>query len=100
MAKHEMLGAYDDWSMVIIYDPKTGGIVHTHQVVSIRGGAHPDRDTLERTAAEHAARARNAPIATMAFLHVDPREIDRDAYYTVDVASRTLLKADPARPHA
>jgi len=100
MAKHEMLGSYDDWSMVIIYDPKTGNIVHTHQVVSTRGGAHPDRDTLETTAAEHATRARNAPIATMAFLHVDPREIDRDAYYMVDVTSRALLKGDPVRPQA
>jgi hypothetical protein len=100
MAKHEVPGSYDDWSMVIIYDPRTGVIVHTHQVVSTRGGVHPDRDTLEKTAAEHAARARNASVATMAFLHVDPREFDRGAYYTVDVASRTLLKADTARPQA
>jgi hypothetical protein len=37
MAKNEVYGAYDHWSMVILYDPKTGGIVHTHQAVKREG---------------------------------------------------------------
>jgi hypothetical protein len=81
--------------MVILYDPKTGDVVHTHQAVTTRGGTHPDNDALEKLAADHASRARNVSVAGMAFLHVDPRAIDPDAHYRVDAKSRSLVKADP-----
>jgi hypothetical protein len=45
---------------------------------------------------DHASRERNIPVAAMAFLHVDPSRIDCGAHYTVDVASRSLVKANPA----
>jgi hypothetical protein len=100
MAKNDVYGAYDHWSMVIVYDPKTGDIVHAHQAVTTRGGTHPDQSTLENLAADHASRARNIAVNGMAFLNVDPREIDFDARYTVDVKSRSLLKAAPSKPNA
>lgn len=92
MARYEVHGSYERWSMVFVYDPRTGDIVHAHHVVSAPGGAHPDRDTLEQEAAEQALRASNTPLETMAFLHVDPREIDSDSHYAVDVNSRSLVK--------
>jgi hypothetical protein len=95
MAKNEVYGDYEHWSMVAVYDPKTGDIVHTHQVVTMRGGAHPDQATLEKLAADHASRARNISVEGMAFLHVDPRDIDSDGRYSVDVKSRSLVKAAP-----
>jgi len=100
MVKNEVFGTYEQWSMVVLYDPKTGNIVHTHQAVTTLGGTHPDQNTLEELAADHAARARNAPVDGMAFLHVDPSNIDLNARYTVDVKSRSLLKVDPAKPKA
>jgi hypothetical protein len=90
MAKSEIQGPYEHWSMVVIYDPKTGHVAHTHQVVTTRGGRHPDRKTLEVEAAEHASRARNAPVDQLAFLHVDPSEVDFDAHYIVDLKTKTL----------
>ena len=72
MANNVVCGPYDQWSMVVIYDPKTGDIVHTHQAVTTRGGTHPDSATLQTLAADHAARARNTSVAGMAFLNVDP----------------------------
>lgn len=95
MAINQVFGQYDHWSMVVLYDPKTGDIVHTHQAVTTRGGTHPDQATLEKLAAEHASRVRNTPVEGMAVLTVDPREIDLTARYTVDVKNRTLLKAAP-----
>src|ERR1700734_3140339 len=98
MAKNEVFGAYDQWSMVVLYDPNTGNIVHTHQAVTTRAGTHPDSATLEKLAADHASRARNASVAGVAFLHVDPGDIDSASHYTVDIKSRTLLKTDPRKP--
>jgi hypothetical protein len=95
MATNDVQGPYDNWSMVVLYDPKTGEIAHTHQAVTTRGGAHPDPAALEQLAADHAVRARNVPVDGMAFLHVDPREIDLGARYTVDVKSGSLVKAAP-----
>ena len=100
MAINQVFGPYDRWSMVVLYDPKTGDIVHTHQAVTTRGGTHPDPETLEKLAADHASRARKSSIAGMAFLHVDPSAIDSAAHYTVDVKSRSLLKADSRKPRA
>ena len=57
MANNQVLGPYDQWSMVVLYDPKTGNVAHTHQAVTTRGGTHPDPDTLEKLAADHATRA-------------------------------------------
>jgi len=95
MTKNQVFGPYDHWSMVVLYDPKTGNILHKHQAVTTRGGTHPDQATLEKEAADHASRARNIPVDGVAFLAVDPREIDHNARYTVDVKNRSLLKAAP-----
>ena len=96
MTNNQVFGPYDQWSMVVLYDPKTGHIAHTHQAVTTRGGTHPDQATLEKLAADAAARATKTSVAGMAFLHVDPSEIDAAAYYTVDVRNRSLLKASTA----
>ncbi len=82
MAMNQVVGTYDKWSMVVIYDPKTGGIAHMHQAITTRGGAHPDSQALEQLAAEHAAMRRKAPMTGMAYLHVDPAQMDHEAYYT------------------
>lgn len=98
MARYEVHGSYERWSMVLVYDPLTGDIVHAHHVVSAPGGAHPDRDALEQEAAEQTLRARNTPMEAMAFLHVDPREIDSDSHYAVDVKSWSLVKTALPKP--
>ena len=100
MAINQVFGPYDQWSMVVLYDPKTGDIVHTRQAVTTRGGTHPDPETLEKTAADHASRAKNTSVAGIAFLHVDPSKLNSTAHYTVDVKRRSLLKADSRRPGA
>ena len=95
MAKNEIHGDYEHWSMVVLYDPETGHIAHTHQVVTSRGGRHPDRKALEAEAAEHASRARKASLGKLAFLHVDPREVDFDVPHVVDVKTGTLQPVPP-----
>ena len=85
-------GVQQQWSMVVVYDPKTGHIAHTHQVLTRQGGLHPDPAALEKLALEHGARARNASLDGHALLHVDPATLDSDAGYAVDLKTRTLRK--------
>ena len=98
MAINQVFGSYDQWSMVVLYDPHSGHIVHSHQEVTARGGTHPDLKTLEKLATDHASRAINASVAGMAFLHVDPSLIDSATHYSVDVRTRSLVKADFRKP--
>jgi hypothetical protein len=90
MATGDIHGEFDQWSMVVLYDPKSGAIVHSHQVVTSRGGVHPDQPTLEKLALEHASHARKAPVQGVAVLHVNPHEFDFHAVYSVDVNAKRL----------
>jgi hypothetical protein len=84
--------------MVLIYDPATGHVVHGHQVVTQKGGQHPDDKALEQQALEHAAR-RSQPVdlKQTAFLHIDPNDVKQNKYYRVDPAKRALVEIAPPR---
>lgn len=81
----------ESWDLVVVYDPEDGRIVHTHHTVTWRGGEHPDRETQELTAAEHAEAEAGAAPERVAFLHTDPREVDPEALLRVDPETRTLV---------
>ena len=92
----------DQRSTVVIYDERTGQIVHRHEVVTMRGGSHPDertieadaREELERSRGESSGRLSGRPEASqrLAALHVDPARVKPDATYRVDVRKRTLVE--------
>src|SRR4051794_41753364 len=84
MATEDIHDDGNQWSMVVLYDPKSGAIVHSHQVVTHPGGVHPDAQALEKQALEHAGHAHKAPLQGMAVLHGYPPEPDLDASYAVD----------------
>ena len=98
MAKNAVFGAYDQWSMVVIYDPKTGHIIHSHEVVTARGGTHPDQATMQKQAAEYLSRGRNLSANGMAFLHVDPRDLELEDFYVVDLQTKSLKAVPAAKP--
>jgi hypothetical protein len=98
MATENIHGEADQWSMVVLYDPNSGAIVHSHQVVTSPGGVHPDAHALEKQALEHAAHARKAPLQGMAVLHVDPHEFDLQTSYAVDVKAKRLKPVARAKP--
>jgi hypothetical protein len=103
MATEDIHDDGNQWSMVVLYDPKSGAIVHSHQVVTHPGGVHPDAQALEKQALEHAGHAHKAPLQGMAVLHVNPRELDLEASYAVDVKAKRLksiAKADRAGKHS
>jgi hypothetical protein len=97
MANAENAGEVEQWSMVVIYDPVSGDILHTHESMTLRGGTHPDKKALEKDARDHALRAgRDAGNASL--LHVDPTGVKSGAQYKVDTKSPALVEiAQPKR---
>jgi hypothetical protein len=81
-------------SVVVLYDPKTGHIVHGHHHVTFKDGAHPDQQTLERAAFEHASRMNKRMPDKVEILHVDPITIRARAHYKVDIQKRILVEVE------
>jgi hypothetical protein len=86
------------WSAVVLYDPRSGDIIHLHQCISLKGGEHPSRARLELDAREGLRRvAAGRPIPRRLLpLRVDPRTLDTEYHYRVDPRKRALVKT-PAR---
>lgn len=81
----------EDWAMAVVYDRKTGDIVHTHQSVTVKGGRAPGDKALQRDALAHAADARGAQQKKgWAVLRVDPRRLKVDAHYRVNPETEKL----------
>jgi hypothetical protein len=83
-------------SGVAIYDAKTGDIVHRHEVLTVRGGTHPDEKTMEREALALFAQSHPDHRAETAVLHFDPRALAAGQFHKVDVAARRLVEVPVA----
>jgi hypothetical protein len=84
-------------SVVFIFDARTGRIVHSHHVVTMKGGVHPDQKTIERDAQEQLTYAQPALRLETAILHVDPATIKPRTLYNVDVSKLVLVEQPPKR---
>ena len=85
-------------TIVVLFDPATGEIVHVSHVLSERGANHPDEATLEKDALAEAARVkqRRSPMPSKpGILHVRPGSFERRVAYRVDVQKRALVKTPP-----
>jgi hypothetical protein len=80
------------WSAVVIYDSKSGEIVHVHQSITQKGGQHPDEPTLERQAAAQVALNTKVDPNQIAFLHVEPALLQKQVEYRIDPARRALVE--------
>lgn len=78
-------------SMVVLYDPNTGRVVHQHQVVTMKGGRHPDEKTMEKDAMEQLAHIQPGVAAKLSVLHVDPRTLKPGVLHKVDTAKHALV---------
>lgn len=82
----------DNESAVAIYNAKTGEIVHRHEVLTLRGGTHPDPRTIEREAHAQFKSAQPAFKAEVATLHFDPAKLKAGALYKVNVKTGVLVE--------
>lgn len=77
----------------LIYDKKSGEIVHGHTEVVLPGVEPPSNDVLSRHALEHAAQFVDRDVSTLNALAVDPGELKPGTHYRVDVGSGRLQAA-------
>jgi hypothetical protein len=87
-----VIGTVAAWSAVVVYDTKSGDIRHVHQSITQQGGKHPDNTALEQQAAAQVALNDKVDPKTIAFLHVDPALLQKQADLRVDPARRTLVE--------
>lgn len=95
-------------SMVVIYDPESGRVLHRHEVVSTKGARHPDDETIESDAFDEFERSRpdlreriqgaGGVRGRFAALHADPKAMKPHAAYRVDTRTRSLVEQE--RPRA
>jgi hypothetical protein len=86
---------YEQESVVLIYDPDSGRILHEHHFVTSDGGEHPDERAREELALAEAARAGH-DVAKLAALHPDRRDLREGVRYAVDGGSRSLVEVAAA----
>lgn len=91
-----VIGDVAAWSAVVIYDSKSGEILHVHQSITQKGGRHPDEQERERQAAAHVALNDTVDREQISFLHVEPELLRKQIEYRVDPARRALVEK-PAR---
>jgi hypothetical protein len=76
---------------LVVYDPKTGVIVHRHQVVTFPGAAKRSKEQLEARALEM-ARLQTGTKTPLAVLHVGAEPFSEPAVYVVDLKKKQLVK--------
>jgi hypothetical protein len=79
-------------SLVVLYDEQTGGIVHGHHFVTVRGGQHPDEKSREKQAREHARIAHANLPGRIGTLHIEPTAFKQGVQYKVDHQKKTLVE--------
>jgi hypothetical protein len=80
----------------ILYDPKDGRIVHTHEVVTFPGGRKVNDEEVKARAFKNAT-VSGKRTSKLKALHVSPEDFDRTSTYTVDLKSLALIKHERQR---
>ena len=81
----------EESDVCVLYDPKSGAIIHLHQQMTFPGGRKPSRGELEAQALQHAERSRGTGLKLKA-LHVPTQQFDRTKCYKVHVKSQRLVE--------
>jgi hypothetical protein len=81
----------DEIHTLVVYDPKTGVIVHRHHVVTYPGAPRSTKEQLEARAIE-LARARAGTKKSLAVLHADWQAFTEPIAYRVDPKKRQLVR--------
>jgi hypothetical protein len=91
--------AEGDRTTVIVYDRRSGEIVHVHEVITERGARRPGKQAVEREAFELARqgpRGQTMSRKDMAILHVDAGAFQPspESTFKVDARKRRLVPVE------
>lgn len=92
---HEVI---EPTSSCVVYDPRSGRIVHVHSVVAEPGARIPSREQVAEDALEIARESSGRQVKGLKALHVDPRDIVSGEPKRVEVKKLTLVSAKRRRP--
>jgi hypothetical protein len=81
----------------VVYDARTGAVVHVHETVYMKGASSPKSRNVEQEALELAQRLSGKPGANLRTLRVRPEELRERKALKVTVSTRTL-RSSTARP--
>lgn len=82
-------------STYVVYDGKTGRVVHVHHVLVLPGANPMSQGQIEALATSMAARREN--LAELRILHVPGEGVDAETEYRVDVLTQQLIATKLAR---
>ncbi len=77
-------------STCVIFEARSGRIRHTHRVVTLRGGRHPDTKEMVRVARDHLQQA-GGDLTGLNEIIVDSVALDTPGMISVDVATGGLV---------
>jgi hypothetical protein len=80
----------------VVYDRRTGAILHHHSVSAAPGAQIPDDDQLARFIVDHAVHATGRHASDVDCLKVATDAIKPKASYRVDVATGRLIETQAA----
>lgn len=89
-------GATGPVSIVLLYEPATGKVVHGHYHQDEAGSPPITREALEALAIEHArmyaAARQHFDAGKLHLVHADPKTFRLEAKYRVDLKSQKLVE--------
>ena len=80
----------------VVYDKKTGAVVHVHRAVSFPGAKGRDDAGLDSRALELAGHMTKRKAAEIAVLRVENDQLQPDRHYKVDMKRASLVAITPA----
>ena len=81
----------------LIYDARSGDIVHGHKELVLTGGDAPAEDELRKRAMEIAAQVTDRDADGLGILAVSDDELELGASYRIDVERARLEKTSPGQ---
>ncbi len=79
-------------SVVVLYEARMGNVLHVHHVVTVKGGKHPDDETIERDARAMLTAIQPKVLKDVLSLHVPPDSLQPGHFFKVDPEKRTLIE--------
>jgi hypothetical protein len=94
--KMEMVDVTSD-TTCIVYDAKTGGIRHVHQVLTLKDGTKPKPSEIEKRALGFTAE-QGASTSQLATLTVSSDKVPPGAMYGIDTKKKVIVSEPVAHP--
>lgn len=74
----------------VVYEAKTGRVVHLHRVITLRGGKAPTKNAMEARALELAGGGSRAAVKV---LHLESESLQSGSAYKVDPKKLKLVQS-------